>query len=59
MNEPSGLWALIEDDEFRGIYVADTGNDSIRFIDKDGITYTPQFDGVPDVRETASDCIGG
>jgi hypothetical protein len=42
-----------------GFYVADTGNDCIRFIGKDGYIQTPTLHNVPDVRETASDCIGG
>lgn len=59
MNEPSGLWALIEDEKFVGIYVADTGNDCIRFISSDGQISTPALTNIPDVRETASDCLGG
>ena len=59
MNEPSGLCSLIENGEFKGIYIADTGNDCIRFVNSSGILITPQLKGVPDVRETSSDCVGG
>jgi hypothetical protein len=41
MNEPSGLCSLVEDGEFKGIYVADTGNDCIRFVNSSGIMITP------------------
>jgi|Laugresu1bdmlbsd_1035121.scaffolds.fasta_scaffold359437_1 hypothetical protein len=36
LNEPSGLWALIKEGRVEGFYVADTGNDCVRFIGKDG-----------------------
>lgn len=41
LNEPSGIFGLIKDNVFIGLYVADTGNNCIRFIDKDGFTSTP------------------
>ena len=59
LNEPSGLWALIQDEIFQGIYVADTGNNCIRFIDSNGVISTPKIDGIPDVRESASECADG
>ena len=42
-----------------GLYIADTGNDCIRFVDPTGVVKTVKLEGIPDVRETASDCVGG
>ena len=44
---------------FEGLYIADTGNDCIRFAHSDGRVQTLEFAGVPDVRLTSSDCEGG
>ena len=38
--------------EFSGLYIADTGNDCIRFAHPDGRVQTLELIGVPDVRET-------
>jgi hypothetical protein len=39
--------------------VADTGNNCIRFIDPNGVISTPKIVGIPDVRESASECADG
>lgn len=44
---------------FEGLYIADTGNDCIRFAFPDGRVETLEFFGVPDIRLTSSDCEGG
>lgn len=44
---------------FKGLYIADTGNDCVRFAHPDGTVETLDLLGVPDVRLTASDCAGG
>ena len=61
LNEPNGCWAKTDpkSNEFLGLYIADTGNDCIRFANKNGEVTTLELKGVPDVRETASDCVGG
>ncbi len=59
LNEPSGLWALVINGNFEGLYVADTGNDCIRLISSAGCITTPDLRDIPDVRESASDCIDG
>ena len=60
LNEPNGCWAKVDaNEEFIGLYIADTGNDCIRFAGADGHVETLTLHGVPDVRLTASDCIGG
>ena len=61
LNEPNGCWAKISPDgqTFEGLYIADTGNDCIRFAHADGRVETLELVGVPDVRSTASDCSGG
>jgi hypothetical protein len=59
LNEPNGCWAKIQGGQFVGLYIADTGNDCIRFASPDGSVTTPELKGVPDVRETSSDCVGG
>ena len=61
LNEPNGCWARISpSDEFLGLYIADTGNDCIRFAHADGRVETLDLKGIPDVRATASaNCSGG
>jgi len=60
LNEPNGCWASTSSTgEFKGLYIADTGNDCIRFAHPDGTVTTLDLKGVPDVRETATDCVGG
>lgn len=61
LNEPNGCWARTSADgqSFLGLYIADTGNDCIRFASPDGRVETLLLQGVPDVRLTSSDCIGG
>lgn len=59
LNEPNGCWAKINDGKFLGLYIADTGNDCVRFADPTGLVTTLRLEGIPDVRETASDCVGG
>lgn len=55
LNEPNGCWARVSADRqtFLGLYVADTGNDCIRFTHPDGRVETLELVGVPDVRSTA------
>ena len=61
LNEPNGCWARTSADgtTFRGLYIADTGNDCIRFAHPDGRVETLELHGIPDVRSTASDCVTG
>lgn len=61
LNEPNGCWAKISPDgsTFLGLYIADTGNDCVRFAHPDGTVETLELLGVPDVRATASDCVDG
>ena len=61
LNEPNGCWAKLDPTTgvFAGLYIADTGNDCIRLAMPDGSVVTPDFKGIPDVRETSSDCTGG
>lgn len=40
----------------KGILIADTGNNCIRLAHKNGEVETLDIKGIPDVRETASDC---
>jgi hypothetical protein len=60
LNEPNGCWAkLSSTGEFMGLYIADTGNDCIRFANTEGLLTTLKITGIPDVKETASNCVGG
>jgi sugar lactone lactonase YvrE len=60
LNEPNGCWANVDSNgKFLGLYIADTGNDCVRFAKPDGALITLELKGIPDVRETASDCVGG
>ena len=59
LNEPNGCWAKTAGGKFVGLYIADTGNDCVRFADPSGLVSTVKLEGIPDVRETASDCVGG
>mmetsp|Transcript_2865 Transcript_2865/g.3911 ORF Transcript_2865/g.3911 Transcript_2865/m.3911 type:complete len:117 (+) Transcript_2865:1279-1629(+) len=61
LNEPNGCWARTSPDSqaFLGLYIADTGNDCLRFAHPDGRVETLQLHGVPDVRSTALECAGG
>ena len=64
LNEPNACFAKTErdqegDQKFVGLYIADTGNDCIRFCHLDGQLETLELVDVPDVRLTSSDCIGG
>lgn len=59
LNEPNGLWAYVKKGEFKGIVIADTGNNCIRMAKPDGTVETLEITGIPDVRETASNCEGG
>eukprot|EP00351_Strombidinopsis_sp_SopsisLIS2011_P002825 CAMPEP_0116888404 /NCGR_PEP_ID=MMETSP0463-20121206/23391_1 /TAXON_ID=181622 /ORGANISM="Strombidinopsis sp, Strain SopsisLIS2011" /LENGTH=220 /DNA_ID=CAMNT_0004553065 /DNA_START=1323 /DNA_END=1982 /DNA_ORIENTATION=+ len=55
LNEPNGLWAKTNNDgNLVGLYIADTGNDCIRFAKPDGSVETVELHGIPDVRETQS-----
>ena len=64
LNEPNGCWARTtpteggRQAEFVGLYVADTGNDCIRFVYTNGTVETLEISGVPDVRSTAGSCTG-
>lgn len=59
MNEPNGLWAYVKNGELKGIVIADTGNNCIRMATMDGKVKTLEIFGIPDVRETSSECTGG
>lgn len=59
LNEPNGCWAKTGSNGFEGLYIADTGNDCIRFAHADGRVETLELTGVPDVRSTAANCQGG
>ena len=65
LNEPNDCYAKLERDEasgeqkFVGLYIVDTGNDCLRFAHPDGRVETLELHGVPDVRITASECVGG
>ena len=65
LNEPNGCWAKVRSDaetgqdRFEGLYIADTGNDCIRFVDADGNCSTLDLASIPDVRLTSSDCVSG
>ena len=63
LNEPNGCWARTSRDgqaNFLGLYIADTGNDCIRFAHADGRVETLELFGIPDVRSTAlANCSGG
>jgi hypothetical protein len=49
---------LVEDGEYKGVYVADTGNDCVRFISPEGHVTTLSLK-IPDVRLMANNCEGG
>jgi len=53
-NEPNGVWAYMKKGEFKGIIVADTGNNCIRIAKPDGSVETLEITGIPDVRETSN-----
>lgn len=57
-NEPNGVWAYVKKSELKGIFIADTGNNCIRMATMDGKVQTLDIKGIPDVRETASECTG-
>jgi hypothetical protein len=59
LNEPNGLWAYVKKGEIKGIVIADTGNNCIRMAKPDGKVETFEIKGIPDVRETATECVGG
>lgn len=61
LNEPNGCWARVTaQGDFAGLYIADTGNDCIRFAEPSGQVRTLELHGVPDVRLTAAaNCSGG
>lgn len=63
LNEPNGCFAktkVLSDGSIKylGLYIADTGNDCVRFAREDGHVETVELAGVPDVRLTASECVG-
>ena len=61
LNEPNGCWARTRttphSSTVLGLYIADTGNDCIRYARGDGHVETLELIGVPDVRSTAG-CSG-
>lgn len=57
LNEPNGCWAKTKDGVFEGLYIADTGNNCIRFVDAEGIVSTLELKGVPDIREACADGV--
>lgn len=64
LNEPNGCFARVQTSAageavFKGLYIADTGSDCVRFAHPDGRVETLDLVGVPDVRLTASTCVGG
>ena len=61
LNEPNGCWAKTDSEtgELLGLYIADTGNNCLRFSDLEGSLKTLELFKIPDVKETASDCTGG
>ena len=59
LNEPNGVWAYVKQGEFKGIIIADTGNNCIRMAKPNGEVETLELIGIPDVRETASECKDG
>ena len=63
LNEPNGCWARTSKDKqarFLGLYIADTGNNCIRFAHADGRVETLELVGIPEVRSTAHDsCSNG
>lgn len=59
LNEPNGLWAWYSKGEFKGLLIADTGNNCVRLAKMSGEVETLELIGIPDVRETAQECKGG
>ena len=63
LNEPNGVWAHSENGMFKGVYIADTGNNCVRYADAEtGYVRTLEFTGIPDRRETdksneCKDCV--
>ena len=56
LNEPNGCWAKVSaEGNFEGLYIADTGNNCVRFAHPDGRIQTLELQGVPDVRSTNPD----
>ena len=44
LNEPCGIWPLLnEKGELSGLFIADTGNDCVRFASPNGQLTTPKF----------------
>ena len=59
LNEPNGCFSKVAaDGSFVGLYIADTGNDCIRFACPEGQVETLDLIDVPDVRTTNGDCVG-
>jgi len=54
LNEPNGVWAHFDSvsNKFVGLYIADTGNNCIRYANEDGQVTTLDLTGIPDVRTT-------
>lgn len=65
LNEPNGLWKDIKDGELRGLYVADTGNNCIRYVEirkdgRPGEIRTLEITGIPEVKtEVICDAADG
>lgn len=55
LNEPNGCWARVKNGAFQGLYIADTGNNCVRFAHPDGTVQTLELKGIPDVRTTNPD----
>jgi hypothetical protein len=49
----------VKQGELKGLFIADTGNNCIRFAKPSGEVETLDIKGIPDVRETAMNCDGG
>lgn len=57
LNEPNGCWTKYKNGKVEGLYVADTGNNCVRFVDNDGNVTTLDFKGIPDAREACSEGV--
>ena len=58
LNEPSGIFGHEVQGKLKGLFIADTSNNCVRYASLNGEVETLKIEGIPDVRKT-NECEGG
>lgn len=59
LNEPNGLWPYYAKGEYKGLLVADTGNNCVRIVRPNDHIETLELKGIPEVQFTVNECKDG